>query len=215
MKVSVFAGTEVDTKMGRDLLLENNVDSIMYPISKNPKEQSKLQYYSVEELTKIVEEKIEDSKNKGAEKVFIYCNSLSGSVDLEYLREKTEMEIITPIDVYKNLDKKYKNVAVLAANSKSAHEIDKIICRDEFRNTITIGNLGVVEEIEKKTKPEEIVEKLALDKLFNYFNEITENKLDLIILGCTHFPYIKEELKKLTKIEILDPADEMIKALKD
>ncbi|MBU5668666.1 aspartate/glutamate racemase family protein [Peptoniphilus sp. MSJ-1] len=213
MKVAVFAGTEVDTKMGRDLLLENNIESIMYPISKNPKEQSKLQYYSVEELTKIVEEKIEESKTLGAEKVFIYCNSLSGSVDLEYLREKTKMEIITPIDVYKNLNKKYKNVAILAANSKSAHEIDKIICKEEFRNTITMGNLGIVEEIEKKISPEEIVNKLALGKLFYYFNEIQENKLDLIILGCTHFPYIKEELEKLTHIEILDPADEMIEML--
>jgi len=214
MKVAVFAGTIVDTKMGSDLLKENNYETLEYPISKNPKEQSKLQYYSVDKLTKIVEEKIEDAKKKGAEKIFIYCNSLSGSIDLDYLRDKTKIKIITPIDVYKNIDESYKNIVIFAANSKSAHEIDKIICKNNFRNTITIGNLGVVEAIEKKKSPEKIVDELALDKLFSYFNEIRENKIDLIILGCTHFPYIKEELEKLTEIKILDPADEMIEMLK-
>ena len=213
MKVAVFAGTYVDTKMGSDLLEKNNFETILYPISQNPKEQSKLQFYSVEELTNIVKEKIEDAKENGAEKIFIYCNSLSVAIDLKYLRESTGMEIITPVDVYKNLDKKYKNIAIIAANSKSAFKIDQILCEEEFRNIVAIGNLTLVEAIEDKLSPEEIIKLLALDKLAHYFNEIKREKLDLIILGCTHFPYIKEELEKLTDIKILDPAAEMIKML--
>lgn len=213
MKVAVFAGTYVDTKMGSDLLEKNNFETILYPISKNPKEQSKLQFYSVEELTNIVKEKIEDAKENGAEKIFIYCNSLSVAIDLKYLRETTGMEIITPIDVYKNLDKKYKNIAIIAANSKSAFKIDQILCEEEFRNIVAIGNLTLVEAIEDKLNPEEIIKLLALDKLADYFNEIEREKLDLIILGCTHFPYIMKELEKLTDIKILDPAAEMIKML--
>lgn len=213
MKVAVFAGTYVDTKMGSDLLEKNNFETILYPISQNPKEQSKLQFYSVEELTNIVKEKIEDAKENGAAKIFIYCNSLSVAIDLKYLRESTGMEIITPIDVYKNLDKKYKNIAIIAANSKSAFKIDQILCEEEFRNIVAIGNLTLVEAIEDKLSPEEIVKLLALDKLAHYFNEIKREKLDLIILGCTHFPYIKKELENLTNIKILDPAAEMIKML--
>ncbi len=34
MKVAVFAGTYVDTKMGSDLLEKNNFETILYPISK-------------------------------------------------------------------------------------------------------------------------------------------------------------------------------------
>lgn len=184
-----------------------------YILFQNPKEQSKLQFYSVEELTNIVKEKIEDAKENGAEKIFIYCNSLSVAIDLKYLRESTGMEIITPIDVYKNLDKKYKNIAIIAANSKSAFKIDQILCEEEFRNIVAIGNLTLVEAIEDKLSPEEITKLLALDKLALYFNEIKREKLDLIILGCTHFPYIKGELEKLTDIKILDPAAEMIKML--
>lgn len=213
MKVAVFAGTMTDTEMGSDLLIKNNYETILYPISKNPREQSKLQFYSVEELTNIVKEKIEDAKEKGVEKIFIYCNSLSASLNLEYLRETTKIQIITPLDVYKNLDKKYSNVAILAANSKSAFIIDRTICENEFRNTIAIGNLILVEAIEDGLDPKEIIKILALDKLVDYFNEIKREELDLIILGCTHFPYIQEELEKISKIEILDPAAKMLEML--
>ena len=77
MKVGVFAGTHEDTRMGADLLRERGFEALPYPISKNPKDQSLLQYYSREELTRLVEEKIVDAKKSGAEKIFIYCNSLS------------------------------------------------------------------------------------------------------------------------------------------
>ena len=58
MKIGVFAGTFVDTKMGEDILRERGFETLSFPISKNPKDQSLLQYYSREELTNIVEEKL-------------------------------------------------------------------------------------------------------------------------------------------------------------
>lgn len=212
MKLGVFAGTFEDTKMGEELLKSRGFETIPYPISKNPKEQSLLQYYSREELTKIVEEKIKDAKNKGAEKIFIYCNSLSASIDLESLSCRQAIQIITPLDFYKNLDTKYEKIIILAANSKSAHEIDKLLSAKSFRDTISLGFLSLVEEIEKKTSPEKIVDKLNLKDLFGFFNGM-ENKADGIILACTHFPYMKDAFKRLTDIEILDPAEDMIKRI--
>lgn len=212
MKVGVFAGTYVDTKMGVELLKKRGFEPLSFPISKNPKDQSALQYYSREELTNIVEEKIREAKKEGAEKIFIYCNSLSASIDVEGLTHRQSIEIITPLDFYRNLDSSYEDIVILAANSKSAHDIDKILSEKTFRNTIAIGILALVEEIEKKTSPEEIVHKLGLRELFNFFNKM-ERRPSAIILGCTHFPYMKEEFEKLTEIEILDPAEDMIKRL--
>ena len=117
------------------------------------------------------------------------------------------------MDFYENLDAKYQKLVILAANSKSAHEVDKIISKKIFRDTTSIGMLEIVEEIEKKTPPEEIVKKLGMKELFNFFNSMSK-KPDAIILACTHFPYMKDEFKKLTDIEILDPAEDMIKRLK-
>lgn len=212
MKIGVFAGTCADTKMGEEILKSRGFETISYPISKNPKDQSLLQYYSREELTKIVEEKIKDAKNKGAEKIFIYCNSLSASIDIEDLSFRQAIQIITPLDFYKDLDRKYKKIIILSANSKSAHEIDKILSEKQFRDTISLGFLKLVEEIEKKTPPQEIVDKLNLRELFDFFNGM-EDKADGIILACTHFPYMKELFKSLTDIEILDPAEDMIKRI--
>lgn len=212
MKIGVFAGTCADTKMGEEILKSRGFETISYPISKNPKDQSLLQYYSREELTNIVEEKINDAKNKGAEKIFIYCNSLSASIDIEDLSFRQAIQIITPLDFYKDLDRKYKKIIILSANSKSAHEIDKILSEKQFRDTISLGFLKLVEEIEKKTPPQEIVDKLNLRELFDFFNGM-EDKADGIILACTHFPYMKELFKSLTDIEILDPAEDMIKRI--
>ena len=212
MKVGVFAGTFVDTKMGVDLLKKRGFEPLSFPISQNPKDQSALQYYSKEELTNIVEEKIREAKKEGAEKIFIYCNSLSASIDVEGLIRRQNIQIVTPMDFYRTLDKKYEDIVILAANSKSAHSIDKILSEKTFRNTIAIGILALVEEIERKTPPEEIVNKLGLKDLFNFFKRM-ERKPSGIILACTHFPYMKEEFEKLTEIEILDPAEDMIKRL--
>ncbi|WP_288961125.1 racemase [uncultured Peptoniphilus sp.] len=213
MKVGVFAGTHEDTRMGVDLLRERGFETLSYPISKNPKDQSLLQYYSREELTRLVEEKIVDAKKSGGEKIFIYCNSLSASIDLGDLSRRQDIQIITPLDFYKDLDStRYKKLIILAANSKSAHGVDALLCQKNFRDTISIGILSLVEEIEKKTDPEEIIKKLGLRDLFNFFNKM-EERPDGIILACTHFPYMKEEFKKLTDIEILDPAEDMIKRL--
>ena len=106
MKVGVFAGTYVDTKMGVDLLNKRGFEPLSFPISKNPKDQSALQYYSREELTNIVEEKIVEAKKEGAEKIFIYCNSLSASIDVDAISRRQDIQIVTPMDFYRTLDKK-------------------------------------------------------------------------------------------------------------
>ena len=80
-----------------------------------------------------------------------------------------------------------------------------------------MGNLSIVEKIEVDMPAEEIIEKLNLKGLMNYINNIKgeKYKIQAIILGCTHFPYLKDELKKYTSIDIIDPATEMIKLLKN
>lgn len=88
MKVGVFAGTKIDTQMGVDLLEKKNIKTLSFPLSKNPKEQSKLQYYSKEKLEELFYQKVLEGKNKGMEKIFIYCNSLSAAIDYKKIEEK-------------------------------------------------------------------------------------------------------------------------------
>ena len=51
-------------------------------------------------------------------------------------------------------------------------------------------------------------------------NQIIQEYLDqtskdssALILGCTHYPLISEDLKKLTNLEIIDPTDHLINDL--
>lgn len=214
MKIAVFAGTYVDTKMGSELLIKNGFEVVECPMSKTPMEQTKMQYYSEVELTNLFKKKLQEAMENGVEKAFIYCNSLSSAFNYKKVSQELNIEIITPLEIYETLPKNVKSVAIFAANGMSSQMIDKIVVKNGIKS-ISIGNMSIVEEIETKKSPKEIIEKLAIDKLIEYLEKISgEYKVDSIILGCTHFPYLKEEIEKLTKLNIIDPAEEMIKKLR-
>ncbi|WP_039856398.1 aspartate/glutamate racemase family protein [Peptoniphilus sp. oral taxon 386] len=216
MKVAVFAGTKVDTQMGVELLAEKKIEAMTFPMSESCEEQSKLQYFSKEELENLFIEKAKSAIDKGADKLLINCNSLSCAIDYKKIEELIKLEIITPLETYKSLPKGCNNIAIIGANGLSAYTIDKIIKEsDETKNTISVGNMSIVQMIEAGFTPKEIVEGLNLDGFLNYLENIKigKYKVDSIILGCTHFPYIRDELKKRTSLIIIDPAEKMLERI--
>jgi len=70
--------------------------------------------------------------------------------------------------------------------------------------------LELVKAIEEGNKPEQIVDDFNFKTLFNYF-ELTN--VEAVVLGCTHFPYIKKELEKITKLPIIDVGVFMINSM--
>ena len=48
--------------------------------------------------------------------------------------------------------------------------------------------------------------------LIEYLNK-TSSDSDLLVLGCTHYPLISDDIKNLTNINVLDPADSLVKTL--
>ena len=103
----------------------------------------------------------------------------------------------------------------MTANAIASYKEDESLNRDSERNIISMGNLSIVEKIEKDIPAKEIIDSLNLSGLFSYINGIKDEKykIQAIILGCTHFPYLKKELEKLTDIKIIDPGIEMVKLL--
>ena len=216
MIVGVFAGTEVDTKMGVEILENCGFETISFPVAKNPEEQTKLQYFSKTQLEELIIKKAEIGKSQGMEKIFIYCNSLSAAIDYKHISKILGIEIITPLETYENIDESSKNIFILAANGISAFKIESIIQENNTgKFTMTFGNLSVVENIEEGKNPKEIISDLNLKGLIDYLENIKEEKykIDTILLGCTHFPYLKEEIQKQTNLKIIDPAEDMIKRL--
>ncbi len=213
IKVGVIAGTPVDTQMGVDFLISKGINALGYPVSSCPEEQSKLQILSPLELANEIRDVIKKIKYKSIDTIIIYCNSLSAAVDMDKRSREEGMRIITPLTVYKKIASNYKNIGVLTANNQSSAGIEKIVQSvNPECNVIGIGVLSLVVDIEKGMPAEKIVEKFALKNLIEFYNSI---KVDVVILGCTHFPYLYNELKKYASIPILDPAELMYKMIRD
>ena len=72
------------------------------------------------------------------------------------------------------------------------------------------GNMAIVSAIEHGLPPEEIVEKCGIKHMVSYMEACG---CEALILGCTHFPYLRHELDKFCNIPVIDPADEMFTAM--
>ncbi len=207
-----MAGTPIDTKMGAILLYNNNFNEIIeIPISETPSEQTVFQVSDMEYKENIINSYIDRIKKQNCNVLFVYCNSLSGSVNFEKITEKNNIRIITPMDVYREIAFQYKNIAVISANAQGLAGIERVIFQKNREIKITgVTLLEMVKEIEKSSSPFKILEKFDFLTLVKYFETMN---IETIILGCTHFPYIKEELEKITDLEIIDPGIKMVQKI--
>jgi len=207
VKVGVIAGTPVDTQMGVDFLISKGINACGYSVSSCPQEQSKFQILSPFELADNIRKIIRKIKSENIDTIIIYCNSLSAAVDMDKLSIEEDIRIITPLNIYKKIACNFKNIGVITANNKSCAGIEKVVQSvNPDCNVIGIGILPLVIDIEKGISAQKIVEKFSLRNVMEFYNSI---KVDVVILGCTHFPYLYNELKKYTSIPILDPAQLM------
>ncbi|KRT35223.1 aspartate/glutamate racemase family protein [Acetomicrobium hydrogeniformans] len=211
IKVGVIAGTSVDTAMGASVLEAHGYEALKCPISQRTEEQTILQVLHREQLTRITLEKIEWLKANGVDGILIYCNSLSTSVDLDWIREKSDIIIVTPLDVYKKIAKAYYKIGVLAANCQSAGGIEKIFY-DNNPDILVVGAgmMPVVQAIEASMGPSNIVNSLGIKEIVR---GMLAMGVETIVLGCTHFPYFVQELKSICDVPVYDPASEMINLL--
>ena len=209
LKIAVMAGTPIDTEMGEDMLKENEfLDLISFPISENPIEQTIFQTSTNDFKEKVINEKIDFMKKNNSEILFVYCNSLSGAVDFEKISRERGVKIITPLQIYFELAKEYRKIAVISSNAQGLSGIENVFFKSNPEiNVVGLTFLEVVKEIEKGILPEKISQKFNFDGLVKYLETLN---VEAIVLGCTHFPYIIDEIRKRTNIKIINPADKMV-----
>ena len=212
MKIAVMAGTPIDSKLGENLLNSYGYnDIVLVPISKNPVEQTTFQSLNDSEREKIIVEIIEQLKEKNCEVIFVYCNSLSSVVDFDRLAIEHNIKIVTPMQMYRNLGLEYEYLAVMAANSHGLTGVENNLYVSNPRlRVLGLSMLELVKAIEEENSPEKIVKDFNFEVLFNYFEQ---TKVEAVVLGCTHFPYIKRELEKITNLPIIDVGVFMINSM--
>lgn len=209
--VAVMAGTPVDTRMGMDFLESRGIETKGFPTANNPVEQTRFQTSSTEEREAVISGLLEEIKADGINKVFVYCNSLSATVDFPRLAAVHDIKIVTPLDVYSLIAPRYSLIGVMAANNQSLAGIERVMLAAN-PSMIMIGHacLKIINEIEKGLEPSEIIRINGIDDLAKSFEKCGT---EILVLGCTHHPYLKEEIEKITSLEIVDPAEEMLKLL--
>ena len=91
--IIVMAGTPVDTRMGMDCLSSHGLTGLFCPVSENPNQQTAFQISPMEKKAAAVTALLRTAQAEhGCGKAFIYCNSLSGSVDFGPIARETGLK---------------------------------------------------------------------------------------------------------------------------
>lgn len=209
--IAVLAGTPVDTQMGVDVLSAAGLSGAPFPISPDPREQTAFQISSPAEKHRTALAILNRAQAQGCRKAFVYCNSLSASVDFDALARETGMRIVTPLQVYRTLAPQYRSLAFIAANAQGLAGIERVLLdANPGLDTLSTAALPVVLAIEAGLPPEELVQRHRLAELADWFADCG---MEALLLGCTHFPYFKEALARRTSLPLIDPAAKMLELL--
>lgn len=204
-KILVMAGTPVDTEAGYKLLKNNfsdEIEIIERAISRDPNQQTYFQTMDMDKREKIIKEILSDYKTSGVDIFFIYCNSLSASVDFDSLAQILQINIITPFTLYRELASNYNKIGVLAANTQGAAGVERVMSQTNEDISITsISNLEWVYAVERHENPKVIVDSYGLPASIELFKA---NNVEKIVFACTHFPYFFNEYQKKTDIFCLN-----------
>lgn len=207
MNIAVIAGTPVDTQMGVDLIKRKGAEALGFPAARDPEEQNAFQVGSRSAREAAVGAILDEIKSRGMDRVLVYCNSLSATIDARALGEARGLRVWTPMDVHAETARRYRRIGVLAANCQGAAGIERAMVRASSQTLVLCaGVLPLVLGVEAGTPPETLAEDCGLAEALRFFER---NGAEAVVLGCTHFPYVKEALERRTGLPVLDPAERL------
>ena len=152
---------------------------------------------TTEEVRKLMLSNVSMLIDNGAKAIVIACNTATGA-SATLLRERYPDVPIIGIEPAIKPSAKYReqsNVLVMATTLTLQQEkFEELLERfSNDANIMTLACPGLMEFIENGiTKGKELEE--FLEKLFS---DVRGIKFDSVVLGCTHYPHIKETIKKV------------------
>ena len=176
-----------------------NEDYIFYADSKNCPygEKSDTELYDI--TSNIVDYLLE----KDCKIIVVACNTATTRC-IKYLRDKyKEITFIgTEPAIKVACDRNYKNILVMATPATISSERTSILVSEnkkDYENVYLVPCEGLADAIENDNlnKCEEIVSSI--------YEEYKDKSIDAIVLGCTHYPHIKNLISRYFKdVELLD-----------
>jgi glutamate racemase len=146
---------------------------------------------------------------KDAKMVIAACHTSSAlAIDLiSYNFELPIIGTIYPLIRTVTNNKKHKNIGIIATSASAESRMhEKIFRQNGFTgNIVSISCPTFVPLIESKEMDVEAIKTAAKEYLAPFF----EQKLDTLIYGCTHYPFIKDIIEQIlpSNISFIDPAN--------
>lgn len=178
---------------------------------------------SQELIYKYSQEAVDFLFSQGAEIIIFACNSASSQalrkIQTDYLPkkypDKKVLGVIRPLveEVVKN--EKVKKVGVIGTRAT----IDSHVYKDEIK--LLNPKLKVIEKATPLLVPlieENWSHKSEARKILkNYLRELKMKQVDVLILACTHYPYMLKQIKEIMpkRTIVLDPGEVVALSLKD
>jgi glutamate racemase len=129
----------------------------------------------------------------------VACNTAS-TVCLPQLREILKVPVVGVVPAVKPAvaDSLSRSVGLLATTAtvgrKYTHDLIQRYAKD--CSVFMHGSTALVYQAEKKVKGEPVDPKIIYEELQTLLRKDEEGKMDRIVLGCTHFPLLIEELEQ-------------------
>ena len=178
--------------VAKEILKANLFDEIIYfgdtaRVPYGNKNESTIIGYSLEAL--------EFLKNFDINFLIVACNTAS-AVAINELKKEAFFPVIGVIEAgVEAIENEDRNSNILLVGTKRTIKSNKyqhFLQKKGFKNIISIATPLFVPLVE-----EGITEGEITDKIFEmYFKDIDKEKIDIVILGCTHYPFLAKTFKK-------------------
>ena len=213
MKAGVFDSGVGGLTVVKSLLEENIFEEIIYfgDTARVP--------YGVKDKNTIIRYSLEAAeffKNFDIDIMITACNSVSAYA-IEELREVSSFEVIGVIEPgVLALQKKVKNIddniLILGTRATiSSNKYSLLLKEKGFKNLTSISPSLFVPIVEEGLFGSKILQ----ETMNHYFQELKESP-KAIILGCTHFPLIKDEIREyFPNSTIIHSGEAIVEYLKD
>ncbi|MBI4322350.1 MAG: glutamate racemase [Chloroflexi bacterium] len=145
--------------------------------------------------------------DQGAKLVVVACNTASVA-SLAYLRETFPVPFVGIVPAVKPaaLSTHNRRIGVMATNATFQTEIFDDLVQKFASDVVVLRQVcpGLVELVEAGEVDTERAERL----LRQYLDPLLAQKVDALVLGCTHYPFLQPLIEKIvgSEVAVIDPA---------
>ena len=137
--------------------------------------------------------------------IVIACNT-STCYSIDALRKKYSLPIVGTVPAVKKAGENTKSgaIAIISTPATSKSPTLKKLIKDNC-NGIQVFNIGC-KDLENAVEEGEIDAERVHILLQKYLGKIKNSKVDHLVLGCTHYPFLKKTIKKYvnSKVKLVD-----------